>query len=75
MTDSVTPITYDRTFFSGVMSSNAVGKGRVEKEQIIQTIYPNGQTVTRIYQYEVEVYDVRAVVSRHNQPPLLDLMA
>ncbi len=75
MTDPVSPITYDRTFYSAVMTSNVEGKGRVEKEQVIQTIYPNGQTVTRIYQYEVEVYDVRAVVSRHNQPQLLDLMA
>lgn len=74
MTDSVMAITYDRTSYSGVLASNVVSKGRIEAEQVVQTIYPNGLTVTRIYHDEIEVYDNRAVVSQHNKSHTLDMM-
>lgn len=75
MTNSVTPVTYDRTAYSGVLASPAAGKGRIEIEQTIQTAYPNGLTVTRIYHSEIEVYDSKAVVSKYNQPHNVDMMA
>lgn len=73
--DPVIPITYDRTKYSGVMASPVVGKGRIQVEHFAQTVYPNGLTVTRIHHNEIEVYDNKAVISRHNQPHQVDQMA
>lgn len=73
--DPVIPITYDRTKYSGVMASPVVGKGRIQVENFTQTVYPNGLTVTRIHHNEIEVYDNKAVISRHNLPQQLDQMA
>ena len=75
MSDSTVPVTLFKTTFSGVLASSAVGKGRINAETWSQTIYPNGSTVTRVYHNPIEVYDHRAVVTRHNVPPNLDVMA
>ncbi len=75
MSNPVIPITTDKVTYSGVLASPAMGKGRVEVEQAIKTVYPDGAMVMRVYHNEIEVYDSKAVVSRHNQPHLLDILA
>lgn len=74
MTDSAVPVTYDRTSYSAVLASPAVGKGRIEATHIEQTVYPNGLVVTRIHHNEIQVYDNKAQITRHNQPNQVDLM-
>jgi hypothetical protein len=51
-----------------------VGKGVVKQESWQQTTYPNGATVTRVYHASIEVYDNRAVVTRHNEPNIIDML-
>jgi len=51
-----------------------VGKGVVQQESWQQTTYPNGATVTRIYHNSIEVYDNRAVVTKHNEPNVIDML-
>ncbi len=75
MTDSIIPVTQFATSFTGVLASAAVGKGVVKQENWQQTTYPNGATVTRIYHNSIEVYDNRAVVTKHNQPNQIDMLA
>jgi len=75
MTDSIMPVTQFANSFTGVLPIATVGKGVVQKESWQQTTYPNGATVTRIYHNSIEVYDNRAVVTRHNVRPNLDVMA
>jgi hypothetical protein len=75
MTDSIMPVTQFANSFTGVLPIATVGKGVVQKESWQQTTYPNGATVTRVYHNSIEVYDNRAVVTRHNVRPNLDVMA
>jgi hypothetical protein len=75
MTDSIMPVTQFANSFTGVLSIATVGKGVVKQESWQQTTYPNGATVTRVYHNSIEVYDNRAVVTRHNVRPNLDVMA
>ncbi len=75
MSDTIVPVTFDRMSYSGVLASPVMGKGRVEVEQVIKTVHPDGAMVMRVYHNEIEVYDSKAVVSRHNQPHLVDLLA
>ena len=75
MTDSIMPVTQFANSFTGVLPIATVGKGVVQQESWQQTTYPNGATVTRIYHNSIEVYDNRAVVTRHNVRPNLDVMA
>ena len=75
MSDSVMPVTQFANSFTGVLPIATVGKGVVQQESWQQTTYPNGATVTRVYHNSIEVYDNRAVVTRHNVRPNLDVMA
>jgi hypothetical protein len=75
MTNAVTPITSDTTTYSGVLPSNAVGRGCIQSQQVIQTVYPTGATVTRIYLDQIEVYDHHAMITQHNQSHVIDQMA
>jgi hypothetical protein len=75
MSDSITPVTMQRTTLTGVLASSAVGKGRIESKTLTETVYPNGITVTRIHYQTIEIYDNRAVVTAHNVPPKLDIIA
>jgi hypothetical protein len=75
MSDSIIPITQFASSFTGVLPIATVGKGVVKQESWQQTTYPNGATVTRVYHNSIEVYDNRAVVTRHNVRPNLDVMA
>jgi hypothetical protein len=75
MTDSIMPVTQFANSFTGVLPIATVGKGVVQQESWQQTTYPNGATVTRVYHNSIEVYDNRAVVTRHNVRPNLDVMA
>jgi hypothetical protein len=75
MTDSIMPVTQFANSFTGVLPIATVGKGVVKQESWQQTTYPNGATVTRVYHNSIEVYDNRAVVTRHNVRPNLDVMA
>jgi hypothetical protein len=70
----VAPVTLYSTSFTGVLPTGAVGKGAIHKEAWQQTTYPNGSVVTRIYHNIIEVYDNRAVVTKHNQPSQIDMM-
>ena len=74
MTDSIMPVTQFANSYTGVLPIATVGKGVVQKESWQQTTYPNGATVTRVYHNSIEVYDNRAVVTRHNVRPNLDVM-
>ena len=74
MSDSVMPVTQFANSFTGVLPIATVGKGVVQQESWQQTTYPNGATVTRIYHNSIEVYDNRAVVTKHNVRPNLDVM-
>ena len=74
MTDSIMPVTQFANRYTGVLPIATVGKGVVKKESWQQTTYPNGATVTRIYHNSIEVYDNRAVVTRHDVRPNLDMM-
>jgi hypothetical protein len=74
MSDSIIPVTQFATSFTGVLPIATVGKGVVKQESWEQTTYPNGATVTRIYHNSIEVYDNRAVVTRHNEPNVIDIM-
>jgi hypothetical protein len=69
------PVTQFANSFTGVLPIATVGKGVVQQESWQQTTYPNGATVTRVYHNSIEVYDNRAVVTRHNVRPNLDVMA
>jgi hypothetical protein len=51
-----------------------VGRGFIKQEIWQQTTYPNGSKVTNIYHHIIEVYDSRAVVTKHNQPNQIDMM-
>ena len=75
MIDSIMPVTQFANRYTGVLPIATVGKGVVQQESWQQTTYPNGATVTRIYHNSIEVYDNRAVVTRHNVRPNLDVMA
>ncbi len=75
MTDSIMPVTQFANRYTGVLPIATVGKGVVQQESWQQTTYPNGATVTRVYHNSIEVYDNRAVVTRHNVRPNLDVMA
>jgi hypothetical protein len=74
MSDSIIPVTQFATSFTGVLPIATVGKGVVKQESWQQTTYPNGATVTRIYHNSIEVYDNRAVVTRHNEPNIIDIL-
>ena len=74
MSDSVMPVTQFANSFTGVLPIATVGKGVVKQESWQQTPYPNGATVTRVYHNSIEVYDNRAVVTRHNVRPSVDVM-
>jgi len=74
MSETIIPVTRYATHFSGVLPSGSVDKGIVKKETIEQTIYPNGATVTRIYESSTEVYDSRGVVTVHNRANQVDVM-
>ena len=74
MTDSIIPVTQFATSFTGVLPIATVGKGVVQQESWQQTTYPNGATVTRVYHASIEVYDNRAVVTKHNVRPSVDVM-
>ena len=74
MSDSIIPITQFASSFTGVLPIATVGKGVVKQESWQQTTYPNGATVTRIYHNSIEVYDNRAVVTKHNEPNVIDIM-
>jgi hypothetical protein len=74
MTDSIMPVTQFANSFTGVLPIATVGKGVVQQESWQQTTYPNGATVTRIYHASIEVYDNRAVVTRHNEPNIIDIL-
>jgi hypothetical protein len=74
MTDSIRPVTLVDTSFTGVLPAGTVGRGVIKKEIWQQTTYPNGSTVTNIYHNTIEIYDSRAVVTKHNQPNQIDLM-
>lgn len=75
MIDPTVPITLDKTFYSGVLASNVIGKGKIKEENVVQTTHPNGLTVTRVHHNEIEVYDNKGIVSKHNVPNLIDKMA
>ena len=74
MIDSIVPVTYQKTSFTGVLPTGVAGMGRIESQQWSQTVYPNGSTVTRIYHNTIEIYDSKGVVNKHNQPNQIDLM-
>jgi hypothetical protein len=74
MSDSIMPVTQFATSFTGVLPIATVGKGVVKQESWQQTTYPNGARVTRIYHNSIEVYDNRAVVTRHNEPNIIDML-
>jgi hypothetical protein len=74
MSNSIVPVTYQKTSFTGVLPTGTPGMGRIESQQWSQTIYPNGSTVTRIYHNTIEIYDSKGVVNKHNQPNQIDLM-
>jgi hypothetical protein len=74
MTDSIRPVTLVNNSFTGVLPASAVGRGVIKQEIWQQTTYPNGSTVTNIYHHTIEVYDSRAVVTKHNQPNQIDMM-
>ena len=74
MTDSIMPVTQFANRYTGVLPIATVGKGVVQQESWQQTTYPNGATVTRVYHNSIEVYDNRAVVTRHDVRPNLDMM-
>jgi hypothetical protein len=74
MTDSIMPVTQFATSFTGVLPIATVGKGVVKQESWQQTTYPNGATVTRVYHNSIEVYDNRAVMTRHNEPTIIDML-
>ena len=74
MTDSIMPVTQFANSFTGVLPIATVGKGVVKQENWQQTTYPNGATVTRIYHNIIEVYDNFAVVTRHNEPNVVDML-
>jgi hypothetical protein len=74
MSDAIVPVTLYSTSFTGVLPTGSVGKGAIHKEARQQTTYPNGSVVTRIYHNTIEVYDNRAVVTKHNQPNQIDMM-
>ena len=72
--NSISPVTFYSTSFTGVLPTAAVGKGAIHKEVWQQTTYPNGSVVTRIYHNTIEIYDNRAVVTKHNQSNQIDMM-
>ena len=72
--DSIRPTTLSDTSFTGVLPSGTVGRGFIKKEIWQQTTYPNGSKVTNVYYNTIEIYDSRAVVTKHNQPNQLDIM-
>lgn len=74
MSDSIVPVTLQKTSFSGVLPTNTVGKGVVKLESWQQTTYPNGAAVTRIYHDAIEIYDNQAVVTKYNQPNTVDVL-
>ena len=74
MTDSIMPVTQFANRYTGVLPIATVGKGVVQQESWQQTTYPNGATVTRVYHASIEVYDNRAVVTRHNEPNIIDIL-
>ena len=67
MSETIIPVTRYATHFSGVLPSGSVDRGIIKQETVEQTTYPNGATVTRVYENAVEVYDSRGVVNRPNQ--------
>lgn len=74
MSESVVPITYQKTSFTGVLSTGIVGRGNIQSEQWSQTTYPNGAVVTRIYHNTIEIYDNSGSLTQHNKPNQIDLM-
>jgi hypothetical protein len=74
MTDSVIPVTQFATSYTGVLPIATVGKGVVQQESWHQTTYPKGASVKRIYHNSIEVYDNRAVVTKHNEPNVIDML-
>jgi hypothetical protein len=74
MSETIIPVTRYATHFSGVLPSGSVDRGIIRQEKIEQTTYPNGATVTRVYENVVEVYDSRGVVSLQNRPNQVDVM-
>jgi hypothetical protein len=74
MSNSIIPVTLFDTSFSGVLASTAVGKGLISTENRQQTTYPNDSVVTRVHYDTIEVYDNRAVVTKHNQSNQIDMM-
>jgi hypothetical protein len=74
MSETIIPVTRYATHFSGVLPSGSVDRGIIRQETVEQTTYPNGATVTRVYENVVEVYDSRGVVSLQNRPNQVDVM-
>jgi hypothetical protein len=74
MSETIIPVTRYATHFSGVLPSGSVDRGIIRQEKIEQTVYPNGATVTRVYESVTEVYDSRGVMSLPNRPNQVDVM-
>jgi hypothetical protein len=74
MSETIIPVTRYATHFSGVLPSGSVDRGIIRQEKIEQTVYPNGATVTRVYESVTEVYDSRGVVNLPNRPNQVDVM-
>jgi hypothetical protein len=74
MSETIIPVTRYATHFSGVLPSGSVDRGIIRQEKIEQTTYPNGATVTRIYDNDIQVYDSRGVVNLPNRPNQVDVM-
>ena len=74
MSETIIPVTRYATHFSGVLPSGSVDRGIVKQETVEQTTYPNGATVTRVYESVTEVYDSRGVVSLQSRPNQVDVM-
>jgi hypothetical protein len=68
------PITFYNTSFTGILPTAAVGKGVINKTVWQQTTYPNGSVVTRRYHDTIEIYDKNAVITKHNQQNIIDMM-
>lgn len=74
MSETIIPVTRYATHFSGVLPSGSVDRGIIRQEKVEHTTYPNGATVTRVYENAVEVYDSRGVVNLPNRPNQVDVM-
>jgi len=70
----IVPVTLYNTNFTGVLPLGATGRGIIRREDWQQTTYPNGAVVTRLYYNVIEIYDSKAMVTKHNQPNLIDRM-